>query len=211
MVCQYLILAFLRQWNASIAEPIAYLRPRSHRTRKQICAQIWVQTLWCFLQPVWTLTFATMCSRICVRVLRGASTNQLACIEAGILLLDSRSSQNPEMQPGTEPWILAWTRAYILNCIEAIKKDNERVPSLTEAKEQTICRKEKGNASSFGEVLINLSQKSLTTSIRFYYLPLWVLTEQHMHSCSMRWVLFVAHWRTQDSDSPHKISLLPWN
>ena len=32
-------------------------RPRSHRTRKQVCVQICVQTLWCCLQPVWTLPF----------------------------------------------------------------------------------------------------------------------------------------------------------
>ncbi len=42
--------------------------PRSHRTRKQIC----VQTIWCFLQLVWTLLFAPVCSIICVRVLWGA-------------------------------------------------------------------------------------------------------------------------------------------
>ena len=40
------------------------VRPRSHRTRQHICMQIWVQTLWCFLQPVWTLPLMIMCSKI---------------------------------------------------------------------------------------------------------------------------------------------------
>ncbi len=47
-------------------------RPRSHRTHKQICTQIWVQTLWCCLQPVWTLPLTTVCSIFCVRLLQGA-------------------------------------------------------------------------------------------------------------------------------------------
>ena len=34
--------------------------------------QICVQTLWCCLQPVWTLPFTAVCSIICVRVLQGA-------------------------------------------------------------------------------------------------------------------------------------------
>ncbi len=46
--------------------------PHSHRTRKQICAQICVQTLWCCLQPVWTLLFTAVCSIICMRGLQGA-------------------------------------------------------------------------------------------------------------------------------------------
>ena len=45
-----------------------YLRARSHRTRKQIC----VQTLWCCLQPVWTLPLTIMCCKMCLRLFRGA-------------------------------------------------------------------------------------------------------------------------------------------
>ncbi len=50
------------------------LRALSHRTRKQICMQICLQTqtLWCCLQAVWTLPLTIMCSKICMRVLRGA-------------------------------------------------------------------------------------------------------------------------------------------
>ena len=36
-----------------------------HRTRKRICTQICVQTLWCFLRAVWTLALTTMCSIFC--------------------------------------------------------------------------------------------------------------------------------------------------
>ncbi len=42
------------------------LGPSSHRTRKQICTQICMQTLWCCVQPVWTLPFAAMCPIACV-------------------------------------------------------------------------------------------------------------------------------------------------
>ncbi len=45
-----------------------YLRPHSHRTRKPIC----MQTLWCCLQPVWTLPFAAVSSIICMHVVQGA-------------------------------------------------------------------------------------------------------------------------------------------
>ncbi len=48
------------------------LRPCSHRTRKQICMQICVQTLWCCLQPVWTLALTTVCPINCLRLLQGA-------------------------------------------------------------------------------------------------------------------------------------------
>ncbi len=48
------------------------LRARSHRTRKHICTQICMQTLWCCLQAVWTLLLTTMCSIICVHMLQGA-------------------------------------------------------------------------------------------------------------------------------------------
>ncbi len=34
--------------------------------RKQICMQICVQTLWCCMQPVWTLPLTTMCSIVCM-------------------------------------------------------------------------------------------------------------------------------------------------
>ena len=47
-------------------------RPRSHRTRNQVCTQICMQTLWCCLQAVWTLPLTTMCSKICVCLLWGA-------------------------------------------------------------------------------------------------------------------------------------------
>ncbi len=43
-----------------------------YRTRKRICAQICMQTLWCCLQPVWILSFTAVCSIICMRVLQGA-------------------------------------------------------------------------------------------------------------------------------------------
>ena len=56
--------------------------PCSHMTHKQICAQIWVQTLWCCLQPVWTLPFTAVCSRICVRMLQGAPHPVGACAHA---------------------------------------------------------------------------------------------------------------------------------
>ena len=46
------------------------LRPRSHRTRRQICMQICVQTLWCCLQPVWTLPFTAVCPIICACLLK---------------------------------------------------------------------------------------------------------------------------------------------
>ncbi len=44
------------------------IRARSHRTRKQIS----MQTLWCCLQPVWTLPLTIMCSKIGIHLLRGA-------------------------------------------------------------------------------------------------------------------------------------------
>ena len=44
----------------------------SHRMRNQICMQICTQTLWCCLQPVWTLPFTAVCSIICVCLLQGA-------------------------------------------------------------------------------------------------------------------------------------------
>ncbi len=54
-------------------------RPRSHRTRKQICMQICVQTLWCCVQPVWTLLFTTVCSASCVN---GAQArHNLRCVK----------------------------------------------------------------------------------------------------------------------------------
>ena len=58
-------------------------RPHSHRTRKQICMQSCVQTLWCCLQPVWTLPLTTVCSMICVRVLQ-----KVLCVlcERGLVL-----------------------------------------------------------------------------------------------------------------------------
>ena len=49
-----------------------FLGPCSHRTCKQICVQICMQTLWCCLQPVWTLPFAAVCPIICLRLLQGA-------------------------------------------------------------------------------------------------------------------------------------------
>ena len=49
-----------------------FVGPCSHRTCKQICTQIYVQTLWCCLQAVWTLPLTTMCSIICICLLQGA-------------------------------------------------------------------------------------------------------------------------------------------
>ena len=56
--------------------------------RKQICTQICLQTLWCCMQPMWTLPLTTMCSIICVRMLKvlrvlcvnGALSQQLVCV-----------------------------------------------------------------------------------------------------------------------------------
>ncbi len=56
-----------------MANTHAVVRARSHKTRKHICMQICVQTLWCCLQAVWTLPFTTMCFIIwcaCCEVLR---------------------------------------------------------------------------------------------------------------------------------------------
>ncbi len=58
------------------------IRPHSHRTHKQICIQICVQTLWCCLQPVWTLPLTAVCSIICVRVLQGAPLSVWTRLEA---------------------------------------------------------------------------------------------------------------------------------
>ena len=45
--------------------------PRSHRTRKQLCTQLCMQTLCCCLQSLWTLPLTIMCSKICICLLRG--------------------------------------------------------------------------------------------------------------------------------------------
>ena len=45
----------------SVAAPSTVFTPRSHRMHKLIS----MQTLWCYLQPVWTLPLTIMCSKIC--------------------------------------------------------------------------------------------------------------------------------------------------
>ncbi len=58
--------AKLPAWWWHLTEWSLVIRPRSHRTRKQIGAQICVQTLWCCLQPLWTLPLTTVCPIICL-------------------------------------------------------------------------------------------------------------------------------------------------
>ncbi len=73
MACHFPSSSLLMQpaSSFSVMQNITMLRPYSHRTRKHICMQICVQTLWCCMQPVWTLPLTTMCSIICMRLLRG--------------------------------------------------------------------------------------------------------------------------------------------
>ncbi len=58
-------------WTTTAEPETLFLGARSHRTRKHICTQICMQTLWCCLQVVWTLRLNTMCSIIYMRLLQG--------------------------------------------------------------------------------------------------------------------------------------------